>query len=113
MGTSRSSVKGNSVILGRNNSRLQSVVGSNELKRKCRKGHRDPGGKDVCEPSMYTCNKEGQKCSGCVRKSYQQKVVILSPYSALVRPHFECCVLLGSPVQERHSHTGESPTKGH
>lgn len=80
MGTSGSSVKGNSVILGRDSSRLHYVVGSNQLKRKCRKGHGGPGEKDVCEPSMYTCNKEGRKCSGGVRKSYQQiKVVILSP----------------------------------
>lgn len=53
MGTPSSSVMGNSVILGSNNSRLQYVVGSNQLKRKCRKVQADVlGGKMHVSPQL-------------------------------------------------------------
>lgn len=114
MGTSSSSVKGNSVILERNNSRLQYVVVSNQLKRKCREGPGGPGGKDACERSMCTC-KEGQKCSACIGKSYQQIKVEIDPFPLLTPGKATLRVLCASglPSTRETGHAGVSLTKGH
>lgn len=89
------------MILGRSNSRLWYVVGPNQ-KRKCNKEPRGSGGKDVCEPSMCTLNKEGQKHSGCFRKSYQSvKVVMFSPLLTTAKSHALNAVFFWAPQYKR------------
>jgi len=54
-----------------------------------------PGGYQVeHEPVMCPCCKEGEWYLGCIWQSTASmwKEVLLPLYSALVRPHLECCV---------------------
>lgn len=44
-----------------------------------------------------------------MQKSKREGILV----KALVMPHAVLCPLLGSPVEERHEHTVNSPKKGH
>jgi len=54
---------------------------------------------------------------GCVRRSIASSLreVILLLYSMLMKPYLDCCVQLWAktPLQERHGHTGQNPTRVH
>jgi len=52
---------------------------------------------------------------GCIKSSVASRSMegILSPCSALGRPHLESCVQLWSPQHERHGPVGAGPEEGH
>lgn len=59
--------------------------------------------------------KKANRILGCLRKSVSSrlKVVILLLYSAVVRPHLQCCAQFWNSQYETDTVTGERVAKGH
>ncbi|KAK4832897.1 LOW QUALITY PROTEIN: hypothetical protein QYF61_026447 [Mycteria americana] len=101
--------------LGRNDPRHQHRLGANQLESSL--AEKDLGVLDTRLNMSQYCALAAKKANGilgCIRGSVasRSREGILPLCSALATPGVLCPVL-GSPVQERHGHTGESPAKGH
>ncbi|KAJ7416913.1 hypothetical protein WISP_67675 [Willisornis vidua] len=91
--------------LGKNNPRHKYRLGNNLLESSF--AEKDPGELVRNKQSMsHQCVLVAKKASGilgCIRKSIasRSREVILSLYSALVRPHFEYCVQFWDPLYKK------------
>lgn len=65
------------------------------------------------EPALCP-GSQGKCILGYIKKSLASRLreMMLTFYSALVRPHLEWCPVLGSPVQERQRNCRECPEEG-
>ncbi|KAK4832368.1 LOW QUALITY PROTEIN: hypothetical protein QYF61_021967 [Mycteria americana] len=89
--------------LGRNNPRHQYMLGAAQLESCLAEKELVVLG-DIRLNMIQQCDlavKKAVSILGCIRRSVASREVILPPYSALVRPHLECCVLLGAPQYKR------------
>ncbi|GAB0208906.1 mitochondrial enolase superfamily member 1 [Grus japonensis] len=119
-GASCSSTKGKCKVLHleRNNPMHQDMLGTAQLESSL--AEKDLGVLvDTKLNTTQQCTLAAKKANGilgCIRQSIASRLreVILSLYSALVRPHLECRVQFRPPHHKSYMELhGESPTKGH